>query len=510
MALPGIPERQSSVQSANWLCMITSRGVGGATAHPGRVRFQQVPAAPCLATARITFGGVVADNRLSDISRARRAKSRPEVVDLLGPFALVRRLVDLGVDNASSPARIRWVQTINVVALCSMLLSAAFAIFYTVLDFSSLWAVIATNLLWIGGYAFGMATNGRGHPRRAAWILLASGWANTLIPGAVLGASTGVYLFLILVPMLGVLLSAPGDRLMHATVIGFGALVFAAVPVWFPRAPETIRGTSVETILFVSSAIVVGAFGSLVALYYRGLVDDAESALAEANERSETLLLNILPAPIAERLKAAEFPIADKAEDVTVLFADLVDSTHLSEQMSADELVALLNRIFSRFDELSEEYGLEKITTIGDAYFAVAGLPVPMPDHIEAAARAALAMRSALRELGPEGTGELGMRFGLCSGPVVAGVIGRRKFRYDLWGDTVNLGSRMQAHGEPGTIHVTSEIYAALRHKYAFEPRGPIEIKGKGMMETYFLLDSRDSGKPRQMIDDTGFRSAAV
>lgn len=261
----------------------------------------------------------------------------------------------------------------------------------------------------------------------------------------------------------------------------------------FTQSPAVLRDTTVEKALFASSAIGVGAFGSLFALYYRWLVTLAEEALAAANARSERLLLNILPGPIAERLKAEESPIADRIDEVTVLFADLVGSTPLAQLLSADDLVALLNRIFSRFDDLAAKFGLEKVATIGDGYMAASGLPTARPDHMAAAVDMALAMRDVLSEYLVPGYGRLGMRFGLASGSVVAGVIGKAKLRYDLWGDTVNTASRMESHGRPGMIHVTADIYQALADRYVFQPRGQIPIKGKGLMETYFLISPRRS-----------------
>lgn len=376
----------------------------------------------------------------------------------------------------------------NVVALTALVASTLFAAFYTVLDFASLWPVVVTNMLWNCGYVLVVLLNGRGRTRAASWTLVATGWANTIGPAVFLGTGTGVYLFLVLVPIIGVLISGPGDRVMPTLVIGLGVVIFAVVPMVFTESPAVLRGTVVEKALFASSAIGVGAIGSLFALYYRWLVTLAEEALAEANARSERLLLNILPEPIAERLKAEESPIADRIDEVTVLFADVVGFTPLSQLLSADDVVLLLNRIFSCFDDLCERFGLEKVTTIGDGYVAVSGLPTPRADHISAAADMALAMRETLSQHVVPGHGQLGMRFGLATGSVVAGVIGKRKFRYDLWGDTVNTASRMESHGEPGMIHVTADIYQALADRYDFQPRGEIPIKGKGPMETYFLI----------------------
>jgi adenylate cyclase len=429
---------------------------------------------------------------------------------------VLKRLVDRGVEQAESVAETRWVRTLNVVALAALALSSLFALFYGVLDLGSLWPVVVTNIIWNCGYGLVIVINGRGRTRLASWVLLFTGWANTLAPAVFLGAGTGVYLFLVLIPMIGVLISGPRDRVMPVVVIGFGVVAFAIVPMMFTESPPVMRGTMVEKALFASSAIGVGAFGSLFALYYRWLVALAEEALAAANARSERLLLNILPEPIAERLKAEESPIADRIDEVTVLFADLVGSTPLAQLLSADDLVALLDRIFSQFDDLSERFGLEKVATIGDGYMAVSGLPVGRPDHMAVAADMALAMRDSLGEYFVPGFGHLGMRFGLASGSVVAGVIGKRKFRFDLWGDTVNTASRMESHGEPGMIHVTSDIQRALADTYEFQPRGEILIKGKGPMETYFLISSRqsptvrDAGPPSQAVPAKGSAETPV
>lgn len=257
-----------------------------------------------------------------------------------------------------------------------------FAGFYALLDFASLWPVVITNMLWNCGYVSAMVLNGRGRPRMTSWTLVVTGWANTIAPAVFLGAGTGVYLFVVLVPIIGVPISGPGDRLMPVVVIGLGVAIAAIVPMVFTESPQVLRGTTVEKALFASSAIGVGAIGSLFGFYYRWLVTLAEEALAEANARSERLLLNILPEPISERLKAEWSPIADRIDEVTVLFADVVGFTPLSQLLSPDELVLLLNRIFSSFDDLSDRFGLEKVTTIGDGYMAVSGLPTARPDHI--------------------------------------------------------------------------------------------------------------------------------
>ena len=212
-----------------------------------------------------------------------------------------------------------------------------------------------------------------------------------------------------------------------------------------------------------------------------------ESELRKERNKTENLLLNLLPEPIAERLKEEPGVIADKFEKATILFADLVNFTHISTTMPATKLVYLLNEIFSSFDELTEKHGLEKIKTIGDAYMVAGGIPIARPDHAEASAEMALDMLVAIDELNVKLEATFDLRIGINSGPVVAGVIGTKKFIYDLWGNAVNTASRMESHGVPGRIQVSFYTYELLRDKYEFEERGSIDIKGQGEMRTYFL-----------------------
>jgi len=217
--------------------------------------------------------------------------------------------------------------------------------------------------------------------------------------------------------------------------------------------------------------------------------DRAHLLLAAEQERSETLLLSIFPQAIAERLKISQEVIAERCEEVSVLFADITGFTPVAERLPAEEVVVLLDEIFSAFDELVAGQGLEKIKTIGDGYLVAAGIPTPRADHAEAAARLALAMRQALADL-PVASG-LSLRVGIDSGPVVAGVIGRTKFGYDLWGDTVNTASRMESHAPPGAIQVTERTYRRLKGGFVLERRTGVVVKGKGEMTTYLLLGER-------------------
>jgi class 3 adenylate cyclase len=218
--------------------------------------------------------------------------------------------------------------------------------------------------------------------------------------------------------------------------------------------------------------------------------------------RSEALLLNVLPAPVAARLKREDGVIADAHGAVTVLFADIVGFTPLAERLSPTDVVALLDRIFARWDALALRHGVEKIKTIGDAYMVAAGIPLPRDDHAEAIAELALAMGPEAERCATDTNVPFQVRIGIDTGPVVAGVIGRAKFIYDLWGDTVNIASRMESHAPPGAIQVTERAYERLRHAYELRPRGPIDVKGKGPMTAYLLVARRDEhaalGKPHR------------
>ncbi len=210
-------------------------------------------------------------------------------------------------------------------------------------------------------------------------------------------------------------------------------------------------------------------------------------ALTQEQAKTEQLLLNILPGSIAQRLKGGEERIADACPEVSVLFADMAGFTAMSRTMSASQLVELLGDLFSRFDLITEKHGLEKIKTIGDCYMLAGGVPVPRADHAEAVTRAAIDMQQALHDLRERTGGKVSMRIGIHSGPIVAGVIGIRKFTYDLWGDTVNVASRMESSGQPGRIHVSSATAERLSGRFALEPRGFMEVKSLGQVETFFV-----------------------
>ncbi|HEY4688160.1 MAG TPA: adenylate/guanylate cyclase domain-containing protein [Anaerolineae bacterium] len=243
---------------------------------------------------------------------------------------------------------------------------------------------------------------------------------------------------------------------------------------------------------FVANVGAVSAIAFILLYSFIGQKNEVLRLLRVEQEKSENLLLNILPKEIAAILKNENRTIADHFEGASILFADMVNFTPMSASMAPAEMVDLLNEVFSHFDSLVEKYGVEKIRTIGDSYMVAAGVPRPRSDHAQVLARLALDVQAYLRTDPTCRSRNLGFRIGINSGPVVAGVIGRKKFIYDLWGDAVNTASRMESHGVPGQIQITRETYELIKDEFMCEPRGKVSVKGKGEMETWYLVGIRD------------------
>jgi class 3 adenylate cyclase len=334
-------------------------------------------------------------------------------------------------------------------------------------------------------------------------ILLTTTAGQMLIGGFL--ASGGVGLWGILAP-LGALVFLD----LRAAVRWFVAFVAVflltgiAGEVWFSEADLPVAFTSTMLALNIVGAGSV-AFTLLATFAHQRNV--ALNALRSEQERSEALLLNTLPRPIAERLKADPQTIADDFDGASILFADVVAFTPFAERLPPAEMVAILDQLFSRFDVFVERRGLEKIKTIGDCYMAAAGVPNPCTDHARRAALLALDMRDALATPAVAGLPGFEMRIGINSGPVVAGVIGTKRFLYDLWGDAVNTASRMESHGTPGAIQITRSTYELLKDEFVCTPRGTIVVKGKGPMETWYLDRPRTHDGQREgisRVDEVG------
>ncbi len=310
-------------------------------------------------------------------------------------------------------------------------------------------------MITLGGFVYGSA------------VVL---WSFTAPVGALVfaGRRQGIYWFisyLVLVTISGVLqaLTYPVNSLPPGLVLAFFVL--------------NISGVSMVAFVLLQ--------------YFVSQKNQALALLDREREKSERLLLNVLPAEIAAILKDESRTIAEYYDSVSVLFADMVGSTPLAAQMSPVEWVDLLNKVFLNFDELVAKYGVEKIRTIGDNYMVASGIPRPRPDHAQVLADLALEMIAHLEEMRSLAI-PVTFRIGINSGPAVAGVIGKEKFHYDLWGDAVNIASRMESHGTPGKIHITHATYELLREKYECEPHGKVEVKGKGEMETWFLTGRKN------------------
>ncbi|HVR33210.1 MAG TPA: adenylate/guanylate cyclase domain-containing protein [Acidimicrobiia bacterium] len=399
---------------------------------------------------------------------------------------LIDRVVNLGASASDTPEDTAYKSTHVLVSAITAPAMLVWSVVYGVLG---LWLPAAIPLVYVVFTALGLVVVARTKriglfrsSQMTSWLVFPF-----LLQWSVGGFSNGsaVGMWAVAAPLLASLVGA----IPWPWLIGFvglsaiSGLVDSRVAAAAPAIPQ-----GVITTLFVIN------FVGLVLVTYVSLgffIRERERARMELQlerEKSEQLLLNILPEQVASRLKAGERVIADRVEGVTILFADLVDSTPMSEHVTPDHLVEILNGVFTPFDDLADEFGLEKIKTIGDAYMVVGGLPAARADHVEAVAAMALAMRAELKQHSVEGFGQLRMRFGIDTGTVVAGVIGRRKFSYDLWGDTVNTAARMESHGIPGEIQVTEAVYRQLRGRYEFTARGPVEIKGKGSMTTWLLV----------------------
>jgi adenylate cyclase len=311
-------------------------------------------------------------------------------------------------------------------------------------------------------------------------ILVAPALGTVMVGG--LDESSSVILWSLLAPLGAVAFDRPGRAWpWFAAFVATIVLALALSEVVRPNGADLPNGF-VRTLDVLNIVVVSLVAMMLLVTFARGR--DAAQA------RVEALLLNVLPAEVAQRLQSDPNSIADHFDDASILFADVVDFTPLSNRLDAREVVGLLDRLFTSFDELVDRYEVEKIKTIGDCYMVAAGVPTQRPDHAHALAALALEMGECAKSCLPDGT-DLTLRIGISSGPVVAGVIGRRRFLYDLWGDTVNMASRMESHGTPDTIQITRTTFELLRDDFVIEPIGFVDVKGKGAVETWRLVGPR-------------------
>ena len=305
--------------------------------------------------------------------------------------------------------------------------------------------------------------------------------------------SSGVVLWSLLCPFGAVVFATP--RQATGWFMAYLLTVIASGLVQPYIEPPTNLSPTFILVLFVMNFAAISAIAFGLISFFVRQKDTAFGLLRVEQEKSEGLLLNILPKEIAARLKNERHTIADSFDHTTILFADLVNFTPLSAELSPTQMVELLNQVFTQFDALVEKHDVEKIETVGDEYMAAAGVPRPRRDHAQAIARLALDMCDYLSSLPSQYGRHLDFRMGINSGPVIAGVIGRKKFAYELFGDTVNTANRMQSHGAPGKIQISPETYELIKDDFVCEPRGKLTIKGKGEMETWFLVGEKSTGQ---------------
>ena len=402
---------------------------------------------------------------------------------------LFGRLIRIGRDPAMAPSEARYVVLSNIIAMLGVAFTLGFA---PVLLFSGSLVFPALQVAYALGYLPTLWFNHRGHHVAATtWLLLGG---HLLVVSQVLVEGTGfdVHLFFMLHTMLPFLLYGPRHSAVMFTLSALAGVDLVLVVSLGDHLPHIGPVIAPDNLRILRPIMLGGLFATLAACahYARRATLIAEAALDRAHQRSEELLLNILPPSIATRLKFSGGTIADGFAGVTVLFADIVGFTRLSSRLPPERIVEVLNELFCKFDDLAGHFGLEKIKTIGDCYMVAGGLPEPRADHAEAVAEMGLAMLGIVAELAARWGEAMSIRIGIHSGPVVAGVIGKRKFIYDLWGDTVNIASRMESHGIPGTIQMSAASRQLLDGKYRLRHRGMIDVKGKGEMETW-LLDGK-------------------
>ncbi len=417
-------------------------------------------------------------------TRATLGRVIPTLVQLAG------RVIRIGRDPALTPSQARYVVLTNIIALLGVVFTLGFA---PVLLLSGSRVYPALQVLFALCYLPTFWLNHRRHHYAATtWVLLGS---HVLVVAQVLveGLGFDVHLFFMLHAVLPFMLYTPRrNRAMFAlaTLAGLDMVVVVALG---HRLPQLGPPIPADRLLLLRPILLGGLFATIGACAFstRRATLIAEAALDRAHARSEQLLLNILPPSIAARLKVHDGTIADAFGDVTVLFADIVGFTTLSSRLPPTRIVEMLNELFCRFDDLAGQLGLEKIKTIGDCYMVAGGLPEPRADHADAIAEMALGMLRVVAETSAKTGERLDVRVGIHRGPVVAGVIGKRKFIYDLWGDTVNIASRMESHGLAGAVQLSESSRQLLDARFHLEPRGPIQIKGKGAMHTWLLMGPR-------------------
>lgn len=399
---------------------------------------------------------------------------------------LWKRISRIGVDNQPY-AEARRIILSNQIALLGVITPQFYNLFYALHDFRMLLSPILVNTAGSFICAVVLLLNYFHHHRLAKFTVMLSPNVQIFLLTYYLSTASGMHLLhIMMISFVLFLLSNEKKSVIALVSVIPVALYVIAYVMFTPEVSPIILDANILIFFYITISLTVFLLVMLFfALFYKEILY-TEKLLQNEYERSESLLLSILPEEVAQRLKSNPELIADTYPSVTILFADIVGFTGIASSIEPGMLVKTLNDIFSRFDKLVEKYDLEKIKTIGDAYMAAGGVPVVSDNHTEKMARLALDMLQEIDTFEINGQ-KLNVRIGFHTGTVVAGVIGTRKFSYDIWGDAVNIASRLESHSAAGKIHISHEVYTLLKDKFNFEHRGNIPIKGKGNLETYFL-----------------------
>lgn len=394
----------------------------------------------------------------------------------------------VGVDvNSHDYRQSRQITLANQVSLLGTIVPQLYNVFYVLYDFERLKPVILVNIIGSSVNFSVMLLNHFGRTYSGKLIIAISPNVQIFFLTYFMSTASGMHLLHIMMISFIFFLFSNETKTLLIGMILFSLSLYVFEYVYFtPDFSPIILDVITLIVFYITISLTVFLLVMLFfALFYKE-IQYAELQLENEHRRSESLLLNILPEEIAAKLKDNPSFTAEEFDRVTILFADIVGFTEIANKVDSTTLVNRLNEIFSMFDSLAEKHGLEKIKTIGDAYMVAGGVPKPMSNHTEAVARMALDMIESTSHhyiLDQQ----LSVRIGFHTGSVIAGVIGTKKFSYDIWGDAVNTASRLESHGEPGKIHVSDEVYEILKDKFEFKSRGEISIKGLGMMKTYYL-----------------------
>ncbi len=404
------------------------------------------------------------------------------------PNLLPLGFVDSGINAQTPDSDVKYLRFLNATLLLFTLAQLPVLALLTVVE---LWDQLFINLAAIGLCWTGFLLNRQGRHLAAKVLVLTVLTANTAYFSVILGSTAPTHLWLVPMAVLGILVFKPSERAYTALAVGFSMINLAILELVYRDLTPMVRpfddpsqahwaatGSTVSAMLL--TLMLVGMMHKRFA--------QSETALGEEKVQSERLLRAILPEDIAHQLSTTGKTPAIRHNDVSILFADIVGFTPLAASMSAEDIVALLADIFSRIDQLIASCGVEKIKTIGDAYMVASGVPQPIPDHAERLARCAFGMLEIIAQVSADRNLSLQMRVGIHRGSAVAGVIGTTKFAYDMWGESVNLASRLESTSEAGRIHVSDDFRAGLQDTMQFEERGEITLKGVGPTRTHWLV----------------------